>query len=201
MGHKTQETYTAFFYGTLMSPPILHRVLFLTSRPADHLSSRLTISPATLHNYCRHRVRDADYPGVVPEEGKSVRGTYVTGLTRANISNLDVFEGGEYERRPVKVRVLRPKDTNGVQGKGGETNGAREGGGLEDYEEGTEVETETYVFLHPEGLERREWDFEEFVREKAHRWVFCDEEYAGMSDGLRFLYRHMKVCGCDGMFD
>jgi hypothetical protein len=85
-----------------------------------------------------------------------------------------------------------------VQGKGGETNGAREGGGLEDYEEGTEVETETYVFLHPEGLERREWDFEEFVREKAHRWVFCDEEYAGMSDGLRFLYRHMKVCGCDG---
>lgn len=173
---RQSQGHTAFFYGTLMSPPILYRVLFLTSHPSPNLTRNLTISPAILPNYCRHRVRDADYPGVVPEEGKSVRGTYVTGLTKRNISNLDVFEGGEYERRKVKVRVLKESSgalheegRDGQAGKEGTTNGVSNGDGQEDYEDGEQVETETYVFLHPEGLERVEWDFEEFVREKAHR--------------------------------
>jgi hypothetical protein len=189
-------THTAFFYGTLTSPPILYRVLYLTSQPSPSLTGHLTITPAILHGYCRHRVQDADYPGVIEEEGKCVRGTYVTGLTSHNIRNLDVFEGDEYERRKVSARILRPQTSAGVNGKG-EGNGAvvepHKEAGEDELEEAEEVTTETYVFLYPNRLERREWDFEEFVREKAHRWVMSDEEYAGRSDGLRHLYYHVMV--------
>ena len=34
-----------------------------------------------------------DYPGLVPRPGKSVRGTLVQNLTRADVDRLDAFEG------------------------------------------------------------------------------------------------------------
>jgi hypothetical protein len=44
----------------------------------------------------RHRVLGVDYPGVVPRQGKSVRGTLVQNLTRADVARLDAFEGDVY---------------------------------------------------------------------------------------------------------
>jgi len=88
-----------------------------------------------------------------------VRGTYVTGLTDENVRSLDWFEGEQYER--VKVRVVLLKD--GVEGGVGE-----------------EVkEAETYVFTAgDEALEKKEWDYEVFRREKLGNWADRSEEYA-----------------------
>ncbi|EMD67217.1 hypothetical protein GGP41_007132 [Bipolaris sorokiniana] len=169
-------SHTAFFYGTLMAPPVLHRVIWGSPTPPTPAhASLLHIRPAILHAHQRRKVKGADYPGVVPvsspSETASVRGTLVQGLTDGDIWRLDVFEGSEYVRRKVRVRVLLPSQK--VQGGKGEEEGM---GDLaqkeEDNVEGDEVEAETYIWVAGEHrLEDDEWDFAEFVREKMGRWV------------------------------
>ncbi|RYP29891.1 hypothetical protein DL767_006490 [Monosporascus sp. MG133] len=101
------------------------------------------------------RVEHADYPGITPDPDHEVRGTYVTGLTDANMAKLDQFEGSEYERRTVKVRLLTKAGNDKGEGN----------------VEGEEVECEAYVFMSPQYLEDREWDFEEFRTQKMKKWT------------------------------
>jgi gamma-glutamylcyclotransferase (GGCT)/AIG2-like uncharacterized protein YtfP len=139
-----------------MVPKVLYRVCY-NDENADQdpvkklLASKLNIRPAILRDFCRHRVRDVDYPGIIPDKGHSVQGTFVTGLTDADIAHLDMFEGNEYTRKAVKVEVAD---------------------GL--------CDAETYVWTSGnQYLEETEWDFEEFCREKLHRWVGNSDEYRG----------------------
>lgn len=96
-----------------------------------------------------------------------MRGTYVTGLTAADIWRLDIFEGDEYERVKVRCRILEAVGDD-VTGEGNL--------------EGEEVEAETYLWVAgEERLEGTEWDFGEFQREKMRFWVGREGEgeYAG----------------------
>ncbi|TVY14502.1 Protein AIG2 C, partial [Lachnellula arida] len=161
---------TAFFYGTLMIPKILYRVCY-NDENADQdpvkklLTSQLTIRPAILRDFCRHRVRGVDYPGIIPQEGHTVQGTFVTGLSDADISHLDMYEGSEYTRMHVKVEF---------------PDGQRD--------------TETYVYTAgDECLEKREWDFEEFCREKLHRWLDDSDD----SDEYREVDEAVALSGND----
>ena len=93
-----------------------------------------------------------------------MRGTFVRGLTEGDIWRLDVFEGTEYERRKVRVKLLG-------DGNGSEVNGVID-------EE--EVDTETYIWIAGEdALDDGEWDFEVFVKEKMGMWVDGSKEYTG----------------------
>ncbi|KAK5107940.1 hypothetical protein LTR62_000545 [Meristemomyces frigidus] len=173
---QQQETQgrSAFFYGTLMAPPILHRVIHGSSSQDNpiYTTHNIHTTPAILHNYRRHRVRYADYPAILPHAASTVRGTYVSGLTDADVGRLDVFEGGEYVRRVVRCRVLG--------GQAGEGSGNGDG-----MVEGEEVEAETYVWIAgEEQLEEGEWDFEEFKREKMRFWSGeqGENEYAGVDE-------------------
>ncbi len=148
-----------------MAPPVLHRVIHGSPKPEPWQVSLLTFRPAILHDHCRHRVRNCDYPAITPEAGSTVRGTFVTGLTDGDLWRLDIFEGNEYARRKVRLRVLSTED------------------GKED-EESEAVEAETYVWVAgEEKLEKGEWDFEAFRREKMSAWVGggveVDEGFAG----------------------
>jgi hypothetical protein len=142
-----------------MAPEVLHRVCYgpgaIGKDPAKtYLASQLTIQPAILHDYCRHRVRHCDYPGIVAEASHTVRGTYVTGLTDGDIFRLDTFEGSEYRRIKVKVELVED---------GGES-----------------VEAETYLYTAGEHrLEKMEWSYEEFRKDKMHRWADNSSEYQG----------------------
>jgi Gamma-glutamyl cyclotransferase, AIG2-like len=151
-----------------MAPQVLYRVLFGDSKPRKKKRDQLTIVPALLHSYCRHKVYMADYPGIIPQEGKSVLGVYVTGLDDLNIARLDIFEGDQYRREKVKVRLLdNVRLQEGVHNlQVGRT-------------EGQEVEAETYVFEDKDDLVEEEWDYQEFVREKMWRWADTSEEYDG----------------------
>ncbi|RAH48438.1 gamma-glutamylcyclotransferase family protein [Aspergillus brunneoviolaceus CBS 621.78] len=154
--------HTLFFYGTLMSPQILHRVIHGRATPEPWQRAYLTIRPAVLPNYRRHRVRHADYPGIVAGHASSasVLGTLVTGLTEGDVYRLDLFEGDEYTK--VKVKV-----------KGTAT--APDGAEAEAEAE-AEVEALTYVWTAGrERLEDAEWDFEAFKRDKMAWWVEADE--------------------------
>ena len=163
-----EEGLCAFFYGTLMAPQVLHRVCHGSSEPDNPLfaTHKLKTYPAILHDHRRHRVRRADYPAVLPVKGSTVRGTYVTGLTEADIWRLDLFEGSDYRRDKIKVRILtRIGDADG-------------GGNVE----GDEVGAQTYIWsASPSLLEDKEWDFAEFQREKLRFWAGPEgnHEYAG----------------------
>jgi hypothetical protein len=164
-------SHTAFFYGTLMAPPVLHRVIWGSQTPPTPAhASLLSIRPAILHAHQRRHVRRADYPAVVPStQNSEVRGTLVEGLTDGDIWRLDIFEGDEYERRNVKVRVLESK-------------GRAVDADHKDVE-GEEVSAQTYIWIAGEHrLESEEWDFDHFVKEKMSRWVgreAADEGFQG----------------------
>ncbi|TFY82834.1 hypothetical protein EWM64_g1177 [Hericium alpestre] len=172
---------SAFFYGTLMHPKILKRVL---QNDGDHL----TIAPAILPDHTRHHVAHADYPGVVPytsskilfdhdldEDEKSVRGTLIAGLTQYDLYLLDVFEGDEYVRNPVPVHPLGPltplnaATTPKVESSIVPTSVPP----LPPPSELSEtVQAQTYIWCKPITQLRKElWSYETFVKENASKWI------------------------------
>ncbi|KXG49627.1 uncharacterized protein PGRI_055950 [Penicillium griseofulvum] len=187
-----------FFYGTLMAPQILHRVIHGQANPEPWQKAMLRFQPAILHGYRRHRVQGADYPGIMavsetqseteklsapkPHSGTSVMGTLVSGLTDGDVYRLDKFEGSEYEKKRVTVRILR-EALNGENKHAGE--GVSDESRLREMldatstevaDEGEEVSAVTYVYTAGKDmLEDAEWDFESFKRDKMAWWVGADE--------------------------
>jgi hypothetical protein len=156
-----------------MVPEVLYRVCYGTPRPTPFQASLLTFKPAILSGYVRRKVRFTDYPGITPAAASaSVRGTYVHGLTDGDIWRLGIFEGSQYERRKLRVRLLIDDVREShVKGKGSI---------IGTYVEGEELEADTYVFTAgEERLEEGEWDFVEFKRSKLARWTGLNEEYRG----------------------
>ncbi|KAF9030968.1 hypothetical protein BDZ89DRAFT_1013372 [Hymenopellis radicata] len=174
--------HSAFFYGTLMHPKILTRVI-------KNGGSHLTICPAVLLDHTRHVVRNADYPGVAPlsrtkdlfdreltREESCVRGTLVFGLTDADIKHLDSFEGEEYARKIVEVHPLAESEPLST--------------GLTDKEliprhappisEGSldpSVTAETYIYLDVNNLVPELWSWEDFVKKNAMNWYTSPLEF------------------------
>ncbi|OAP61736.1 hypothetical protein AYL99_03939 [Fonsecaea erecta] len=158
--------YTAFFYGTLMAPGVLHRVIHGTHNPEPWQKDLITVRPAMLQNYRRHRVRYADYPAIIPHSGSRVRGSLVTGLTQGDIYRLDIFEGRQYKRDVVKVQVLKDVELDQAAPEQDRDDEVLE-----------EVEAQTYVWLEgEETLEPEEWDFEAFKRDKMRAWMGIVED-------------------------
>ncbi|CZR69550.1 related to disease resistance protein aig2 [Phialocephala subalpina] len=161
------QTHTAFFYGTLMAAEILYRVCYGTSKVHEfpilqRAASKLEIRPALLYNYCRHRVLEADYPAIIPQQGHTVRGTYVTGLTDDNIRKLDRFEGSQYSRQKVNVTILS-----------------------DGQEKGEVVEAQTYIWsAGVDYLEKQEWDYEDFRKNKMHLWTDTSREFEDLDNAV-----------------
>ncbi|KAJ7035091.1 hypothetical protein C8F04DRAFT_1100070 [Mycena alexandri] len=163
---------SAFFYGTLMHPKILKRVI-------GNDGSHLHICPAVLLKFTRHKVKFADYPGIIPySEGQalfdsepdrdacSVRGTMVTGLTKSDIALLDIFEGSEYTRDKVPVYPL-----SDLVNLADYTMSTATPAPLPPDEELPEpVRVETYVYGDISGLMRDIWSFDDFVEKNAWKW-------------------------------
>ncbi|KAJ5908550.1 hypothetical protein N7495_001232 [Penicillium taxi] len=187
-----------FFYdakertGTLMAPQMIYRVIYGRPDPKQWQKSRLRFQPALLHGYQRHRVRDADYPGIVPvseaqekdQASKSslktsVLGTIVYGLSDADVQRLDQYEGSDYAHKTVWVRTLQ--DSQHEEDLAGSSvektlRHILDAAGTESMEEGEEIEAVTYLWVSPrEELEEAEWDFEHFKREKMSWWIGADE--------------------------
>ena len=134
-----------------MAPEVFFSVCFGDKSPPKAIRDLYTFTPAILEGYCRHRVQFADYPAVVAEEGHKVLGIYATGLTDANVVKLDFFEGSEYIKETVEVKLLTKEGEKMIEGE--------------------TKKTSVYVFNQPEYLEKREWDFEEFREQKMQEWT------------------------------
>ncbi|KAL2845996.1 hypothetical protein BJX68DRAFT_128795 [Aspergillus pseudodeflectus] len=206
-----------FFYGTLLAPEMLHRVIHGSPNPQQWQKDMLHFKPAILYRYRRHRVRREDYPAIIPvpsassesttatpgtattdtthssttNTSASVLGTVVSGLTDGDIYRLDVYEGLEYRRIRVSVRVLKealPGSAFGTR----DGNGNGDGNGRENTDrylkdvleavpqnftdEAEEIDAETYVWIGDSNrLQNEEWDFEEFKKEKMMWWLSASE--------------------------
>ncbi|KAJ5795195.1 hypothetical protein N7457_001794 [Penicillium paradoxum] len=184
-----------FFYGLLMAPQVLHRVIHGQANPEPWQKAMLRFQPAVLHGYRRHRVQNADYPGIAPVKQTSetdssepstnvktsVIGTLVSGLTDGDIHRLDRFEGSEYEKKPVVVRTLQGSLDHGSNQTGASASETQ----LRDVlnavnpkgaDEGEEVAAVAYVYTAGRDmLEDAEWDFESFKRDKMAWWIGADE--------------------------
>jgi hypothetical protein len=147
-----------------MAPEVFFSVCYNTKDVPLAFAQQHSFKPALLHNYCRRRVRDADYPGIVADEGHSVFGMYCTGLTRANMQKLDFFEGDQYVRRRVRVALL---DVVGIDPTGA------------DHVEGDEADADVYVFVNKSDLEEAEWDFEHFRKERLKHWTRAGYVFSG----------------------
>lgn len=72
-----------------MEPQVFFSVCYNDKAPSHDIKARHTFSPAVLHDYCRHRVQGADYPGMIEDAGHSVFGMVVSGITKSNLERLD----------------------------------------------------------------------------------------------------------------
>lgn len=179
-----------------MAPEVMATVLHGShSQTPDSEKQRLTYQPAILHNYRRHKVRYADYPAIVPVEtgpassssSSSVLGCLVSGLQPLDFIRLDLFEGPEYSKRTVKVKLLKlaalPGESPLSEGGGNDSNtvqavlAAKEAqdttsDGPAVVQEADEVDALVYVWAAArEGLEESEWDYRAFREEKLARWI------------------------------
>lgn len=91
-------------------------------------------APATLAGYRRRIVRNVSYPGMVPDPGESVPGLLYLDVDLQDVQALDRFEGAEYERRDVQVMLT----------------------------DGSTMQAQAYVYLHPERLSDLAWQPERF---------------------------------------
>lgn len=92
-----QDTFSCFFYGTLMHPKVLERVTG---------SDRHTYRPAILHGYFRSNLKDLDYPGLIKLKDSATTGMLVQGVTKLEHDRLNVFEGEKYVLESVTVTSI-----------------------------------------------------------------------------------------------
>ncbi|KDQ18166.1 hypothetical protein BOTBODRAFT_29503 [Botryobasidium botryosum FD-172 SS1] len=172
----------AFFYGTLMHPKILRRVL------GDD-GAHLRICGAILPGYSRRKVRNASYPAVIswpeaarlfgdeetaPQEEQCIRGTLVYGLTQEDRVRLDYFEGGMYDRERIPVHALGPSQTLKEWADSPESHIRLPNADITT-EDGLKLpacEAVTYVWCdNINQLSRQYWSYDAFLRESLGIWI------------------------------
>ncbi|CAK9879289.1 unnamed protein product [Sphagnum jensenii] len=77
-----------FVYGTLLAPEVVSALIHRAP----------TSSPALVHDYHRHGVKDRIYPAVSPAKGDKVYGKVLFDLTEWELEVFDMFEDIEYTR-------------------------------------------------------------------------------------------------------
>ena len=84
-----------FTYGSLMFAPVWERVV----------QGRYRNATAVLEQHARFALVDDTYPGTIPAAGATVAGVLYLNVGDADLAALDHFEGSEYRRTSVQVRL------------------------------------------------------------------------------------------------
>ncbi|KAG6335666.1 hypothetical protein ID866_3424 [Astraeus odoratus] len=164
----------AFFYGTLIHPKILQRVI-------GNGGSHLRICPAIVKDFTRHQVKDADYPALVPysrsrsmfdrdlePDERSVKGSLVSGLLDEDVRLLDIFEGNEYVREVVPAHPLAPLASLGDVPMDSLVITTP----ISEALVSKVIEVNTYVWVKSlSELSPDPWAFDDFVKHNAWKWI------------------------------
>lgn len=93
---SVEEGVRFFFYGSLMDPDVLCRVL------GEPLSPR-QLAPAAIRHFRRVTVGGRRYPMLLPHPGGMVDGLAASGLSQRQARRLSIYEGSEYLLVPVRL--------------------------------------------------------------------------------------------------
>ncbi|KAK7033154.1 hypothetical protein R3P38DRAFT_2921062 [Favolaschia claudopus] len=154
------STTAAFFYGTLMHPKILKKII-------ENDGSHLQICQAVLLNFTRHEIKFEDYPG----------------LTASDLEKLDEWEDAEYERQKVVVHPLEDL----VYLPDYEMPTIKPSALPSDSDLPGAVEVETYVYTDLSNLNADVWNFDDFVDKNAWKWYDPERAFTatdGPSEGV-----------------
>ncbi|KAF9143529.1 hypothetical protein BGX30_000218 [Mortierella sp. GBA39] len=157
-----------FFYGSLMNEKVLNAV----TRPGPDSNTLLAVN-ATIQGYTRFTYHNQPYPGMIPSTNplEIVSGLLVFGHTPLELHRLDEFEGSEYPRSTIPVRLSSAvPSTYTIDGR------------VEGYAEGEMVDAYVYLFSGPmEHLDlERPWDYEKFKQEHVKDWMTVDATFQSM---------------------
>jgi gamma-glutamylcyclotransferase (GGCT)/AIG2-like uncharacterized protein YtfP len=84
-----------FCYGTLQVPEVIRAV---TGRTYSAIA-------AILHGYAIYRVKDAEYPGIIPSAGSEIEGVVYDNVSDNDLKVLDLFESDLYRRQLLEVKL------------------------------------------------------------------------------------------------
>ncbi|CAN6849349.1 hypothetical protein HID58_049301 [Brassica napus] len=93
MSSSVSPSHNVFVYGSFQEPAVVGFILECTP----------VIVSAQLHGFHRYRLKGRLHPCIAPFETGVINGKVLTGLTDAQLENLDMIEGDEYERKTVEV--------------------------------------------------------------------------------------------------
>ncbi|KAI9237732.1 MAG: hypothetical protein BYD32DRAFT_415674 [Podila humilis] len=158
--HK--DSHPCFFYGSLMAPAVLDSV----TRPG--IDSNLCRVHAVIEGFVRHPYHNEPYPGMIAstDSTKTVEGILVFGHSAIDVFRLDRFEGGEYTRELLPVKILESVPASFTHGQ-------------QPLDAGTTVLSNVYIFTGPvKHLDlTREWDFEAFKNEQLAQWMQTSSDF------------------------
>jgi gamma-glutamylcyclotransferase (GGCT)/AIG2-like uncharacterized protein YtfP len=117
-----------FTYGSLMFPRVWSRVVCGVYRS----------SKAVAEGHQRSMLRGEIYPAMVARAGQCVEGVVYLDVDAADLARLDAFEGKDYRRSPLKLRL----------------------------ENGESLAAETYLYLRIEQLTDTPWEPSTFDEER-----------------------------------
>ncbi|KAF9921340.1 hypothetical protein FBU30_008678 [Linnemannia zychae] len=157
-----------FFYGSLMNEKVLNAV----TRPGPD-SNVLYSVKATVQGYTRFTYHNQPYPGMIPSKDPQelVEGLLVFGHTPLELARLDQFEGSEYPRSILPVRLLSSVPSSyTIDGR------------VQGYEAGETIDAFVYLFTGPlEHLDlNRPWDYEKFKQDHVKDWMTVDTTFQAM---------------------
>jgi hypothetical protein len=121
-----------------MFPQLFYKTLYGNKDPSDDIRDLHKFQMASIDGYQRLCVYQAAYPGITPATGRTVSGYLVTGLTAANLQKMDKYEGGQYDRKPLTIKLSKMLGTGKVVSDG-------------------TVVADAYIFKYPHVLEKKEW--------------------------------------------
>ncbi|KAF3489495.1 hypothetical protein F2Q69_00055923 [Brassica cretica] len=98
-------SHNVFVYGSFQEPSVVN--LILECDP-------VTIS-AQLQGYHLYRLKGRLHPCISPSENGLINGKILTGLTDAQLENLDMIEGDEYVRKTVEVVLTETSEKMQVE--------------------------------------------------------------------------------------
>lgn len=127
-------TINVFTYGSLMFPEVWQRVVRGNYRSAA----------AHLDGHARYRIEEATYPGMIVQAASGVDGKVYFDVSLPDVAALDLFEGDDYRRNTVHVRL----------------------------DSGKLIEAGAYIYLLPHNLSASPWLPEAFELERFIR-TYC----------------------------
>jgi len=84
-----------FIYGTLQFPSI----------PKKITGKTFSLKPVVLNDFKRFRVKNAEYPAIIPCQGSKISGYIAENVDDISLKAIDFFEGDEYEKKEVTITV------------------------------------------------------------------------------------------------